>query len=72
MSTYDVTDTDVTGPGLEGDQTSEVKQEPHTNQASLEGCSTSTLETQLCLAQSFIARQEQEINSLKCNKVVSE
>ena len=30
------------------------------------------LETQLCLAQSFVARQEREINSLKCNNVVSE
>ena len=41
---------------------------PKTDPAAVEGCSASTLEAQLRLAQSIIERQQREINSLKRNE----
>jgi len=67
-SDVDENDNQPTRPEPEGGHESKVKLEPKTDQAAVEGCSASTLEAQLRLAQSIIERQQREINSLKRNE----
>jgi len=67
-SDVDENDNQPTRPEPEGGHESKVKLEPKTDQSAVGGCSASTLEAQLRLAQSIIERQQREINSLKRNE----